>query len=130
MDQVAREKENFKKAEEKWRSRAELMKKLEDQIRVISTSNLSKEKEMKTKLEANNRIAIEAKQAEMDALEKMRGTVISRNKTPLFFSAFEAETVRLRNFEKVATKLQQDLALEKRKVAEVENEMRVVRVSI
>ena len=57
------------------------MRKLEDQIRAISTSNLSKEKEMKAKLEANSRTVVEAKQAEMDALEKAQGTRIHRNKT-------------------------------------------------
>ena len=61
------------------------MRKLEDQIRAISTSNMSKEKEMKAKLEANSRTVVEAKQAEMDALEKARGTGIHRNKT-LFWS--------------------------------------------
>ena len=81
LDQLNREKETFQKAEEKWRSRAELMKKLEDQIRAISTSNLAKEKEMKTKLDANNRTVVEAKQAEMEALEKLRGKAEISNRS-------------------------------------------------
>ena len=77
------------------------MTKLEEQIKSITTVTSNKENELKRRLETSQALLVAAKQAEFESNERIK--------------LVEADLAKMTSYEQVVTKLNQELALEKRK---------------
>ena len=77
------------------------MTKLEEQIKSITTVTSNKENELKRRLETSQALLVAAKQAEFESNERVK--------------LVEADLAKTASYEQVVTKLNQELALEKRK---------------
>ena len=77
------------------------MTKLEEQIKSITTVTSNKENELKRRLETSQALLVASKQAEFESNERIK--------------LVEADLAKMASYEQVVTKLNQELALEKRK---------------
>merc|ERR1711935_611364 len=91
VDQVQEElhtqRESSLEAEEKWKSRATVMARLEEQIKSISQVTMNKENELKKRLETSNKFLVAARQGEFELNERIK--------------TFEADLVNMANYEQL-----------------------------